>query len=109
HLAAHAPGPRAADRASASPGCTTRGNMTRETGTGKYEQALTKTRHLDPIPTAVAHPCDETSLAGAFEAMANRLIIPILVGPEKKIRDVAQRHGIDLGKTRLVDARHRDR
>ena len=80
--------------------------MTRETGTGKYEQALTKTRHLDPIPTAVAHPCDETSLAGAFEAMANRLIIPILVGPEKKIRDVAQRHGIDLGKTRIVDAAH---
>ena len=76
--------------------------MTRETGTGKYEQALTKTRHLDPIPTAVAHPCDETSLAGAFEAMANRLIIPILVGPEKKIRDVAQQHGIDLGKTRIV-------
>ena len=75
--------------------------MTRETGTGKYEQALTKTRHLDPIPTAVAHPCDETSLAGAFEAMANRLIIPILVGPEKKIRDVAQQHGIDLGNTRI--------
>jgi phosphate acetyltransferase len=80
--------------------------MTRETGTGKYEQALTKTRHLDPIPTAVAHPCDETSLAGAFEAMANRLIIPILVGPEKKIRDVAQQHGIDLGNTRIVDAAH---
>src|SRR6187200_2867699 len=38
--------------------------------------------------------------------MANRLIIPILVGPEKKIRDVAQQHGIDLGNTRIVDAAH---
>jgi phosphate acetyltransferase len=80
--------------------------MTREPGTGKYEQALTKCRHLDPVPTAVAHPCDETSLAGVFEAMANRLITPILVGPVSKIRDIAERHGIDLGKTRIVDAAH---
>ena len=77
-----------------------------QTGTGKYEQALIRCRDLDPIPTAVAHPCDETSLAGAFEALANRLITPILVGPEKKIRDVAAKHGIDLGGTRIVDATH---
>jgi phosphotransacetylase len=80
--------------------------MSGQTGTGKYEQALTKCRHLDPIPTAVAHPCDENSLTGAFEAAANGLIVPILVGPEKKIREVADRHGIDLGKTRIVDAAH---
>ena len=80
--------------------------MTRETGTGKYERALTKCRHLDPVPTAVAHPCDESSLAGAFEAAAEGLITPILVGPERKIRDVADRHGIDLGKVRIVDAAH---
>jgi len=80
--------------------------MTRETGTGKYERALTKCRHLDPVPTAVAHPCDQSSLAGAFEAAAEGLITPILVGPEAKIRDVADRHGIDLGKTRIVDAAH---
>jgi phosphate acetyltransferase len=80
--------------------------MTRETGTGKYERALTKCRHLDPVPTAVAHPCDQSSLAGAFEAAAEGLITPILVGPEAKIRDIAARHGIDLGKTRIVDAAH---
>jgi phosphotransacetylase len=80
--------------------------MTGHTGTGKYEQALTKCRHLDPVPTAVAHPCDETSLTGAIEAAANGLIVPILVGPENKIREVADRHGIDLGKTRIVNAAH---
>ena len=80
--------------------------MTRETGTGKYERALTKCRHLDPVPTAVAHPCDQSSLAGAFEAAAERLITPILVGPEAKIRDVAAKNGIDLSKTRIVDAAH---
>jgi phosphate acetyltransferase len=80
--------------------------MTRETGTGKYERALTKTRHLDPVPTAVAHPCDQSSLEGAFEGAAQGLITPILVGPEAKIRDVAARNGIDLGQTRIVDAAH---
>ena len=80
--------------------------MSGHTGTGKYEQALTKCRHLDPVPTAVAHPCDETSLTGAMEAAANGLIVPILVGPEAKIREVAARHGIDLGATRIVDAPH---
>ena len=44
--------------------------MTRETGTGKYEQLLTRCRSLDPVPTAVAHPCEETALAGAIEAAA---------------------------------------
>jgi phosphotransacetylase len=80
--------------------------MTRETGTGKYEQALSRCRNLDPVPTAVAHPCDETSLAGAVEASAQRLIIPILVGPVAKIREVAARHSIDIAKFRLVDAPH---
>jgi phosphotransacetylase len=80
--------------------------MTRETGTGKYEQALSRCRNLDPVPTAVAHPCDETSLAGVVEAYSHGLITPILVGPAAKIRDVAARHSIDIGKFRLVDAPH---
>jgi phosphotransacetylase len=76
------------------------------TGTGKYERALTKCRHLDPVPTAVAHPCDQSSLAGALEAAAEGLITPILVGPVTKIRNVADQHGIDIEKFRIVDAAH---
>jgi phosphotransacetylase len=80
--------------------------MTRETGTGKYEQLLARCRSLDPVPTAVAHPCDASALAGAIEAGAKGLITPILVGPLEKIRDVAKQHGIELGKVRLIDAPH---
>src|SRR5262245_388142 len=80
--------------------------MNRSTGTGKYEQVLERCRTLEPVPTAVAHPCEESALAGAIEAGEKRLIVPILVGPIGKIRDVAQKAGIDLGKTRLVDASH---
>jgi phosphotransacetylase len=80
--------------------------MTQHTGTGKYEQLLARCRALEPVPTAVAHPCEETALAAAMEAGAMGLIVPILVGPTAKIRDIATQHGIDLGQTRLVDASH---
>ena len=65
--------------------------MTRTTGTGKYEQLLERCRSLEPVPTAVAHPCEETALAGAIEAGAKGLIAPILVGPAAKIREIAQK------------------
>ena len=55
--------------------------MNHATGTGKYELLLERCRALDPIPTAVAHPCEETALAGAIDAAAKGLITPILVGP----------------------------
>jgi phosphotransacetylase len=72
-------------------------------GTGKYEQLLERCRGLEPIATAVAWPCDETSLAGAIDAAKQGLITPILVGAAAKIAEVAKAHGIDLGKTEIVD------
>jgi phosphotransacetylase len=80
--------------------------MNRETGTGKYEQLLARCQGLEPIPTAVAHPCDPSALAGALEAGDKGLITPILVGPAAKIADVARNAGIHLGATRIVDVVH---
>jgi len=78
----------------------------RQTGTGKYEQLLERCKSLEPIPTAVAHPCDETSLSGAVEAASKGLIVPILVGPREKIQSVASSAGINLAKFQIVDAPH---
>ena len=75
-------------------------------GTGKYEALLEKCRSLDPAPTAVAHPVDASSLAGALEAAEKGLIVPILVGPAAKIRELAAANGLRLGDTRIVDAPH---
>ena len=77
-----------------------------KTGTGKYEAMLERCRNLEPVTTAVAHPCEETALAGAMEAAEKGLIVPILVGPEAKIREIAKAHGIKLGQTRIVDTAH---
>ncbi|HEY2775391.1 MAG TPA: bifunctional enoyl-CoA hydratase/phosphate acetyltransferase [Candidatus Binatia bacterium] len=74
-----------------------------ETGTGKYQQLLDRCRDLAPIPTAVAYPCEETALAGAIDAAAKGLIIPILVGPAAKIREIAQKHAIKLDGVEVVD------
>jgi phosphate acetyltransferase len=80
--------------------------MTRTTGTGKYEQLIERCRSLAPVPTAVAHPCEASALAGAMEAGALGLIEPILVGPADKLQALAQQAGIDLGSVRIVDAPH---
>ncbi|HMF95421.1 MAG TPA: phosphate acetyltransferase [Vicinamibacterales bacterium] len=80
--------------------------MTRETGTGKYEQLLARCQSFEPTRTAVAHPCEETALAAAIDAGKQGLIIPILVGPTARIQEVAAQGGIDLGRTRIVDAPH---
>ncbi len=80
--------------------------MNDDTGTGKYEQLLARCAGLEPVTTAVAHPCEETALAGALEAGRRGLITPILVGPVARIRELAARHRIDLGAVELVDVPH---
>ena len=76
------------------------------TGTGKYEQLLQRCASLEPVATAVAHPCEASALAGAIEAGEKKLITPILVGPAAKIREVANEASISLGSARIVDATH---
>jgi len=80
--------------------------MSQQTGTGKYERLLERCKTLAPIPTAVAHPCEESALTAAVEAAQAGLIDPILVGPAAKIEETARSANIDLGKIEIVDAAH---
>jgi phosphotransacetylase len=75
-------------------------------GTGKYEVLLERCKNLEPVPTAVAHPCEDTALAGALDAADMGLIRPILVGPVAKILEVAQRLQRDLSGIEIVDVPH---
>jgi len=72
----------------------------------KYGRLIAGAREIPAVPTAVAHPCDESSLRGALDAAAVGMIVPVLVGPAGKIKGVAQQHGIDLGKAEIVDVPH---
>src|SRR5512134_1254109 len=75
-------------------------------GTGKYELLLERCRTLEPVATAVAHPCEASALAGAVEAWQKKLITPILVGPASKIADTAKSAGLNLSGLEIIDAPH---
>jgi len=71
-----------------------------------HELMLKKCEALPPVPTAVVHPCDESSLRGAVEAAEANLIDPVLVGPESKIRSLAETFGLNIARFRIVDVPH---
>lgn len=60
----------------------------------------------EPLRTAVVHPVDANSLAGALEAAAQGLLNPVLIGPEERIRKVADEIGRDLSDVELIPAAH---
>jgi len=72
----------------------------------KYQRLLDACKSLPPTPTAVAHPCDESSLRGAVGAAKIGLIAPILVGPRARIEAIAKEHGIEIAGLPIVDAPH---
>jgi len=69
-----------------------------------FAQLIKGCQGCEPIPCAIVHPCDKDSLMGAIEAARRGFIIPVLVGPEDKIRAAAQEAQIDLGPYRIVPA-----
>src|SRR5262249_6483460 len=71
-----------------------------------YERLIAKARKLEPVSTAVAHPCDESSLRGAIEAAQEGLIKPILVGPAARIDAVAEKTKLDVTRFEIVDTPH---
>jgi phosphotransacetylase len=77
-----------------------------KTGTGKYERLLERCADLEPVPTAVAHPCEKSALAGALEAAELGLIKPILVGPIIRLNEIAASAGLDTGGVEKVDTPH---
>ena len=72
----------------------------------KYERLIARAKEAKPATTIVVHPCDETSLRGAIEAAEIGIIEPILVGPAKKITEVARAHSLQISKFQIVDAPH---
>ena len=73
---------------------------------GKYQLLIDTAKTLRPVSTAVAHPCDASSLSGAVDAARLGLIVPILVGPKAKIEAVARACELDISGYELIDAPH---
>ena len=74
----------------------------------KYERLIARAQDFAPATTLVVHPCDETSLRGAVDAAAARIIVPVLVGPARKITVTAQQFALDISRFEIVDVPHSD-
>jgi len=71
-----------------------------------FAQLIRGCQGCEPVPCAIVHPCDRDSLAGAIEAARRGFIVPVLVGPEDKIRKAAEEAQIDLAPYRIVSTEH---
>src|ERR1043166_9693224 len=69
----------------------------------KYDRLIAAAKGVPTVTTVVVHPCDESSLRGAIESAEAGIIKAILVGPAARIRDVADRHGLNISGYEIVD------
>jgi phosphate acetyltransferase len=69
----------------------------------KYEHLIALAKGIPAIPTAIVWPCEEHALAGPIEAAEEKIIVPVLVGPAKRIRAVAETAGLDISRLATVD------
>ncbi|MDR3214408.1 MAG: bifunctional enoyl-CoA hydratase/phosphate acetyltransferase [Azoarcus sp.] len=69
----------------------------------RFRRMLSLTDGLPPIQIAVASPCDADSLRGPLQAAVTGLVTPILVGPDRKIRALAEEQMLDLKGIRIIN------
>ncbi len=71
-----------------------------------YDRLMANGVAREAVATAVAHPCDDSSLSAAVDAAEQGFIVPILVGPEERIRTVAEEYDIDISGLEIVGTEH---
>lgn len=67
---------------------------------------LEKAQKIEPLHTAVVHPCDQVSLQGMEAAAREGIMIPVLVGPEARIKAAAEANGVNIDGFEIVDTPH---
>ncbi|MCY1170801.1 phosphate butyryltransferase [compost metagenome] len=71
-----------------------------------YRRLIERTAGEEPVPTAIVHPCSAAAITAAFNAADAGLILPLLVGPEARIRKAAEEAGKDISAFRVIDTPH---
>jgi len=72
----------------------------------RFKALMALGQGLPALRCAVVHPCDAESLSGAMDAARHGLLVPVLIGPQSRIRSVAEENGIDLGGAEWIEAAH---
>ena len=72
----------------------------------RFNELLSLADGIEAMRCAVVHPCDAGSLGGAMDAASHGLIHPVLIGPEGRIRRVAEEAGISLKGADIISVEH---
>jgi len=72
----------------------------------RFKELLAHGVGMPAVRCAVVHPCDIESLDGAMAAARYGLIVPVLIGPEARLRAIAEEGGIDLHGAEIVAVAH---
>jgi phosphate acetyltransferase len=68
-----------------------------------FQKLVARARQEPPLPAAVVYPLDRDALQLALSGDFGGYLAPTLVGPETRIRDVAARDGLNIGRLPIVD------
>jgi len=69
-----------------------------------FQRFIARCKNLPAITTAVVWPMTDVAMSGAVEAAAARLIEPTLIGPEKAMKALAAKIGVDISIFPIIDA-----
>lgn len=72
----------------------------------RFNDLLLLGKGMPAVRCAVVHPCDVGSLSGAMDSARHGLIEPVLIGPEFRIRRIAEEAGIDLNGAEIMSVEH---
>jgi len=72
----------------------------------RFEAYLAAARARPALTVAVVHPCNAEAISAAIEARDEGLMVPVLVGPEAKIRAAAEAAGLSIEGLTIVTSEH---
>lgn len=73
---------------------------------GRYEAYISAARSTPPMRTAIIHPCSADTLCSAVDLKRQEILDPVLVGPESRIRAVAEEAGVSLQSFEIEPVEH---
>ncbi|HUB52563.1 MAG TPA: bifunctional enoyl-CoA hydratase/phosphate acetyltransferase [Terracidiphilus sp.] len=74
-----------------------------------FHKFIARCKNLPAITTAVVWPLSDVALRGAVEASAEGLIEPTLIGPEDRMKALAQKIGVDISTFPVLQADTEDK
>ena len=68
-----------------------------------FQKLVIRARQEAPLAAAFVYPCDRDSLQLALSGEFAGYLAPVLVGPQPRIRDLAAKAGLNVGRLSIVD------